>query len=62
MLRKRPRYLPVTVSNRGGMRAETMQTPIAAAKPHDTDTQPWLAEILGRIVETTLTRLDERFP
>ena len=49
-------------SDRGGVRAAAMYTPIGTAKLNDVDPQAWLADVLGRIAGTPQSRLDELLP
>ena len=49
-------------SNRGGARAATMYGLIVTAKMNDVDPQAWLANVLPRIANHPVRRLDERMP
>ncbi|MFW5753104.1 MAG: IS66 family transposase [Planctomycetota bacterium] len=49
-------------SDRGGDRAAFMYTLIQTAKLNDVDPQAWLADILGRIADIPIGRLDELLP
>jgi hypothetical protein len=49
-------------SDRGGERAAVMLTLIHTAKLNDIDPQAWLADVLGRINEHKIHRLDELLP
>ena len=49
-------------SDRGGERAAFMYTLIETAKLNDVDPQAWLADVLARIADTPLNRLDELLP
>ena len=49
-------------SDRGGMRAAAMYSLIITAKMNDIDPQAWLADVLARIAEHPLHRLDELLP
>ena len=48
--------------DRGGLRAATMYSLIVAAKMNDADPPAWLAEMLARIVDHPVHRLDELMP
>jgi len=49
-------------SPRGGDRAAFMYSLIITAKMNDIDPQAWLADVLARLPETTLSRLPELLP
>lgn len=49
-------------SDRGGKRAAVMLTLIHAAKLNDTDPQAGLADVLARINDRAIRRLDELLP
>jgi hypothetical protein len=49
-------------SDRGGMRAAAMYSLIVTAKMNDIDPQAWLADVLARIAEHPVSRLDELLP
>ena len=49
-------------SDRGGDRAAFMYTLIGTAKINDIDPQAWLADVLARIANTPITRLDDLLP
>ena len=49
-------------SDRGGERAAVMYSLIVTAKMNDIDPQAWLADILARIAEHPVQRLDELLP
>ena len=49
-------------SDRGGDRAAIMYSLIVTAKLNDVDPQAWLADILARIAEHPVQRLDELMP
>jgi len=49
-------------SDRGGERAAFMYTLIQTAKLNDVDPQAWLADVLARIADTPLGRLDQLLP
>ena len=49
-------------SPRGGDRAAYMYSLIITAKMNDIDPQAWLADVLARLPETTLSRLPELLP
>jgi len=49
-------------SDRGGERAAFMYGLITTAKLNDIDPQAWLADVLGRIAGTPISRLDELLP
>ena len=49
-------------SDRGGDRAAMMYSLIVTAKMNDIDPQAWLADVLARIAEHPMTRLDELLP
>jgi hypothetical protein len=49
-------------SDRGAQRAAAMGTLIKTAKLNDIDRQAWLADVLARINESTIHRLDELLP
>src|SRR3954462_11762851 len=48
--------------DRGGERAAVMYSLIVTAKMNDVDPQAWLADVLARIAEHPLQRLDELLP
>jgi transposase len=49
-------------SDRGGQRAAAMYSVIITAKMNDVDPQAWLADVLARIAEHPVHRLDELLP
>jgi hypothetical protein len=49
-------------SDRGGERAAKMYSLIVTAKMNDIDPQAWLADVLARIAEHSVQRLDELLP
>jgi transposase len=49
-------------SDRGGERAAVMLTLIQTAKLNDVDPQAWLADVLARINDHAIHRLDELLP
>ena len=49
-------------SDRGGQRAAAMYSIIVTAKMNDVDPQAWLTDVLARIAEHPLRRLDELLP
>ena len=49
-------------SDRGGQRAAVMYTLIGTAKLNNVDPQAWLADVLARIAEQPISRLDELLP
>jgi transposase len=49
-------------SDRGGERAAVMYSLIVSAKMNDVDPQAWLADVLTRIAEHPVQRLDELLP
>ena len=49
-------------SDRGGQRAAAMYSLIVTAKMNDVDPQAWLADVLARIAEHPVHRLDELLP
>src|SRR5438093_1622477 len=49
-------------SDRGGQRAAAMYIVIVTAKMNDVDPQAWLADVLARIAEHPVHRLDELLP
>jgi hypothetical protein len=49
-------------SDRGGERAAVMFTLIHTAKLNDVDPQAWLADVLARIADHNIHRLDELLP
>lgn len=49
-------------SDRGGERAAVMYSLIGTAKLNKVDPQAWLADVLGRIAEHPINRLDELLP
>ena len=49
-------------SDRGADRAAVMATLIMTAKLNDIDPQAWLADVLARIAEHPIQRLDELLP
>ena len=49
-------------SDRGGERAALLYTLIVTAKLNDIDPQAWLADVLARIAEHPVNRLDELLP
>ncbi len=46
-------------SDRGADRAVFMATLIMSAKLNDVDPQAWLADVLARIADTQITRLEQ---
>ena len=49
-------------SDRGGQRAAVMYSLIVSAKMNDIDPQAWLADVLARIAEHPVQKLDELLP
>lgn len=49
-------------SDRGGQRATKMYSLIVTARMNDVDPQAWLADVLARIAEHPIQRLDELLP
>nr|WP_086493536.1 IS66 family transposase [Novosphingobium panipatense] len=49
-------------SDRGGQRAAVLYTLIQTARLNDVDPQAWLADVLARIAEHPINRLDELLP
>ena len=49
-------------SDRGGQRASTMYSLIVTAKMNDVDPQAWLADVLARIAEHPVHKLDALLP
>ena len=49
-------------SDRGADRAAFMATLIMTAKLNDIDPQVWLADVLARIADTPITRLEQLLP
>jgi transposase len=49
-------------SDRGGQRAAVMYSLIVTAKMNDVDPQAWLADVLGRIAEHPVQKLDQLLP
>jgi hypothetical protein len=49
-------------SDRGGQRAAAMYSIIVTAKMNNVDPQAWLADVLARIAEHPVHRLDELLP
>ncbi len=49
-------------SDRGGERAAAMYSLIATAKLNDVDPRAWLADVLARIADHPVSRLDELLP
>jgi transposase len=49
-------------SDRGGQRAAAMYSLIVTAKMNDVDPQAWLADVLARIAEHPVSRVDELLP
>jgi hypothetical protein len=49
-------------SDRGGQRAAVMYSLIVTAKMNDVDPQAWLADVLARIAEHPVQRLDDLLP
>jgi len=49
-------------SDRGGQRAAAMYSIIVTAKMNDVDPQAWLTDVLTRIAEHPVHRLDELLP
>ncbi len=49
-------------SDRGGERAAVMYSLIVTAKMNDIDPQAWLADVLARIADHPVHRLDELLP
>ena len=49
-------------SDRGGQRAAMMYTLIVTAKMNDVDPQAWLADVLARIADHPVHKLDELLP
>ncbi len=49
-------------SDRGGQRAAMMYSLVVTAKMNDVDPQAWLADVLARVNDLPVTRLDELLP
>jgi transposase len=49
-------------SERGGRSAAFVYTLIETAEPNGVDPQAWLTDVLGRIADHKITRLDELLP
>ena|SRR5579871_133947 len=49
-------------SDRGGRRAAVMYSLIVSAKMNDIDPQAWLADVLARIADHPVSKLDELLP
>lgn len=49
-------------SDRGGQRAAVLYTMIQTARLNDVDPQAWLADVLARIADHPVSRLDELLP
>ena len=49
-------------SDRGADPASLMATLITTAKLNDVDPQAWLADVLARIADTPVARLDDLLP
>jgi hypothetical protein len=49
-------------SDRAGQRAAVMYSLIVTAKMNDVDPQAWLADVLARIAEHPIQKLDELLP
>ncbi len=49
-------------SDRGGQRAAAMYSLIVTAKLNDIDPQAWLADVLARIAEHPVQKIDELLP
>jgi hypothetical protein len=49
-------------SDRGGQRAAILYTLIQTARLNDVDPQAWLADVLARIADQPVSRLDELLP
>ena len=49
-------------SDRGGQRAAVMYSLIITAKMNDIDPQTWLADVLARIADHPVSKLDELLP
>ena len=49
-------------SDRGADRAAFMATLIMSAKLNDIDPQAWLADVLARIADTPVTKLEQLLP
>jgi transposase len=49
-------------SDRGGQRAAFLYSLIVTAKLNDVDPQAWLADVLARIANHPIRRLDELLP
>lgn len=49
-------------SDRGGQRAAAMYSIIVTAKMNDVDPQAWLTDVLARIAEHPVQRIDELLP
>jgi hypothetical protein len=49
-------------SDRGGERAAAMYSLVATAKLNDVDPRAWLADVLARIADHPLSKLDELMP
>ena len=49
-------------SDRGGVRAASLYSLIVTAKMNDVDPQAWLADVLARIADHPVHRIDELMP
>jgi transposase len=49
-------------SDEGGRRAAIMYTPIETARLNDIDPEAWLADVIGRIADHPINRVDELIP
>jgi hypothetical protein len=49
-------------SDRGGERAAAMYSLVATAKLNDVDPRAWLADVLARIADHPVSKLDELMP
>jgi hypothetical protein len=49
-------------SERGGERAAFMYTLIVSCKMNDIDPQAWMADVLARLPDITMSRLPEMLP
>ena len=53
---------PLPGSDEGGRRAAAIYTLIASAKLNNIDPQAWLADVLARVNDHAIHRLDELLP
>jgi transposase len=59
---RQPKHVGFAGSDRGGERAAVMLTLIQTAKLNDVDPQAWLADVLARINDHAIHRLDQLLP